>query len=224
MRELAPACGASPAGRCQSQGDSPRWEHGLEEGLQRDLRVMPCAPGHPEEKATPPGDTGHVGPQGAASGVVPGAGSGRHRACLPAWVSSSLWLLLRVLPTVTLRRPFPRSSGPLGPRAGSLWLTHWPPTSAAAGCVPLGLPGAPCPSPSCSVCTSPSSPPATGTEPAAPTGECSPPTAHDLWGPGGQFTPRWETEAQDAEATSTWVAETDTCLNVGSPGLRMVRW
>lgn len=85
MRKLAPACGASPAGRCQSQGDSPRWEHGLEEGLQRDSRVMPCAPGHPEEKATPPGDTGHVGPQGAASGVVPGAGSGRHRARLPAW-------------------------------------------------------------------------------------------------------------------------------------------
>ncbi|XP_032979941.1 epidermal growth factor-like protein 7 isoform X3 [Rhinolophus ferrumequinum] len=42
--------------------------------------------------------------------------------------------------------------------------------SPAAGCVPLGIPGAPCPSPSCSVCTSPSSPPAMGTEPAAPTG------------------------------------------------------
>lgn len=32
------------------------------------------------------------------------------------------------------------------------------------------FPGAPCPSPSCSVCTSPSSPPAMGTGPAAPTG------------------------------------------------------
>ncbi|XP_070374465.1 epidermal growth factor-like protein 7 isoform X4 [Equus asinus] len=47
-----------------------------------------CAPrtgGHPEEKAVPPGDTGHVGLPGAASGVVPGAGSGRHPAYLPAW-------------------------------------------------------------------------------------------------------------------------------------------
>lgn len=45
----------------------------------------PPSPGHPEEKAVPPADTGHVGLQGAAPGVVPGAGSGRHGACLQAW-------------------------------------------------------------------------------------------------------------------------------------------
>ncbi|XP_046519265.1 epidermal growth factor-like protein 7 isoform X8 [Equus quagga] len=45
----------------------------------------PPSLGHPEEKAVPPGDTGHVGLPGAASGVVPGAGSGRHPAYLPAW-------------------------------------------------------------------------------------------------------------------------------------------
>lgn len=161
-------------------------------------RAVLCAPGHPEEKAILPGDTGHVGLQRAASGVVPGAGSGWHRARLPAWVSSSLRLLLRVLPTVTLRSPFPGFSAPLGPSAGSPWLTHWPPTSAAAGCVLLGLPGAPCPSPSCSVCTSPFLPPAMGTEPAAPTGKWPPPATHEPWGPGGHFTPRWETEAQSS--------------------------
>lgn len=49
-------------------------------------RALPCAPGHPAEKAIPPGDTGHVGLQGAA-GVGPGAGSGRHRTHLQAGVS-----------------------------------------------------------------------------------------------------------------------------------------
>jgi len=34
--------------------------------------------GPPEEKAIPPADTGHVHLQGAAAGVVPGAGSGWH--------------------------------------------------------------------------------------------------------------------------------------------------
>lgn len=48
------------------------------------MRETP-SPGHPEEKAVLPGDTGHVGLQRAASGVVPGAGSGWHRARLPAW-------------------------------------------------------------------------------------------------------------------------------------------
>lgn len=56
--------------------------------------VLPCAPGHPEEKAVPPGNTGHVGLPGAASGVVPGAGSRWHRARLPAWVrwGSGFWV------------------------------------------------------------------------------------------------------------------------------------
>ncbi|XP_070374493.1 epidermal growth factor-like protein 7 isoform X20 [Equus asinus] len=48
------------------------------------------------------------------------------------------------------------------------------PPSLAAGCVPSGFPGTPCPSPSCNACTSPFSPPATGTEPAAHT-VCQPP-------------------------------------------------
>ncbi|XP_070374492.1 epidermal growth factor-like protein 7 isoform X19 [Equus asinus] len=49
------------------------------------------------------------------------------------------------------------------------------PPSLAAGCVPSGFPGTPCPSPSCNACTSPFSPPATGTEPAAHTAVCQPP-------------------------------------------------
>ncbi|XP_040081479.1 epidermal growth factor-like protein 7 isoform X3 [Oryx dammah] len=49
------------------------------------------------------------------------------------------------------------------------------PPSPDAGCVSSGLPRAPCPSPLCSVYTSPSSPPAMGTEPAAPTAICQPP-------------------------------------------------
>uniref|UniRef100_A0A8C2SCD8 EGF like domain multiple 7 n=1 Tax=Capra hircus TaxID=9925 RepID=A0A8C2SCD8_CAPHI len=49
------------------------------------------------------------------------------------------------------------------------------PPSPDAGCVSSGLPRAPCPSPLCNVYTSPSSPPATGTEPAAPTAICQPP-------------------------------------------------
>jgi hypothetical protein len=54
-----------------------------------------------------------------------------------------------------------------------LWDPHSNPSHPiAAGCVLWGLPGAPCQSPSCSACTSPSSPPVLGTEPAAPTGEC----------------------------------------------------
>ncbi|XP_071457274.1 epidermal growth factor-like protein 7 isoform X1 [Marmota flaviventris] len=47
------------------------------------MRSSPT-PGHPEEKAIPPGHTGHVGLPGAASSVVSGAGCGWHRACLPA--------------------------------------------------------------------------------------------------------------------------------------------
>ncbi|XP_066111876.1 epidermal growth factor-like protein 7 isoform X2 [Saccopteryx bilineata] len=44
----------------------------------------PPSPGYLEEKTIPPGHPGHVGLQGAASGV-PGAGGGRHRARLQAW-------------------------------------------------------------------------------------------------------------------------------------------
>ncbi|XP_060267623.1 epidermal growth factor-like protein 7 isoform X5 [Ovis aries] len=47
----------------------------------------PPSPGHPEEKAVPPGNPGHVGLPGAASALVPGAGSGQCGARLPAWVS-----------------------------------------------------------------------------------------------------------------------------------------
>ncbi|KAG3288368.1 EGF like domain multiple 7, transcript variant X2 [Ictidomys tridecemlineatus] len=43
-----------------------------------------AASGHPEDKAIPPGHTGHVGLPGAASSVVSGAGCGCHGACLPA--------------------------------------------------------------------------------------------------------------------------------------------
>ncbi|XP_060267620.1 epidermal growth factor-like protein 7 isoform X2 [Ovis aries] len=45
----------------------------------------PPSPGHPEEKAVPPGNPGHVGLPGAASALVPGAGSGQCGARLPAW-------------------------------------------------------------------------------------------------------------------------------------------
>ncbi|XP_061290078.1 epidermal growth factor-like protein 7 isoform X1 [Bos javanicus] len=48
-------------------------------------------------------------------------------------------------------------------------------TGLDAGCASSGLPRAPRPSPSCSVYTSPSSPPATATVPAAPTAICQPP-------------------------------------------------
>ncbi|XFG05585.1 hypothetical protein AB1E19_009209 [Capra hircus] len=44
----------------------------------------PPSPGHPEEKAVPPGNSGHVGFPGAASALVPGAGSGQRGARLPA--------------------------------------------------------------------------------------------------------------------------------------------
>ncbi|XP_047279409.1 epidermal growth factor-like protein 7 isoform X6 [Homo sapiens] len=52
-------------------------------------------------------------------------------------------------------------------------MTDSPPP--AVGCVLSGLTGTLSPSRSCSVCTSPSSPPATGTGPAAPTAICQPP-------------------------------------------------
>ncbi|XP_070311672.1 epidermal growth factor-like protein 7 isoform X2 [Odocoileus virginianus] len=45
----------------------------------------PPSPGHLEEKAIPPGNSGHVGLPGAASALVPGPGSRRHGARLPAW-------------------------------------------------------------------------------------------------------------------------------------------
>lgn len=74
----------------------------------------------------------------------------------------------------------------------------------------MGCPGAPWPSPLCSVCTSPSSPPAVGTESAAPTGECPARCTHP-WGPGRQCA------RVGTEATSEWVAETDAHGVVGSP-------
>lgn len=73
---------------------SPARGLGLRRGRTGTYGVLPCAPGHPEEKAVPPGNTGHVGLPGAASGVVPGAGSRWHRARLPAWVrwGSGFWV------------------------------------------------------------------------------------------------------------------------------------
>lgn len=84
--------------------------------------------------------------------------------------------------------PLPRCPAPLGSRVGGSqpwdtadFLAPPLPAPADAGCASSGLPRAPRPSPSCSVYTSPSSPPATATVPAAPTGErphrC-PPHAH----------------------------------------------
>nr|XP_005605986.1 epidermal growth factor-like protein 7 isoform X5 [Equus caballus] len=93
-------------------------------------------------------------------------------------------LLSQATPAVCPRnaRPFVRWKG----QAPAQWRHRWPPLprraaatrvqgmteppSLAAGCVPSGFPGAPCPSPSCNACTSPFSPPAMGTEPAAHTG------------------------------------------------------
>ncbi|KAM5183435.1 epidermal growth factor-like protein 7 isoform 8-T9 [Callospermophilus lateralis] len=83
------------------------------------------------------------------------------------------------------------------PGTSELW---WPPSrrraavssvqgmtsspTPAAGCVQWELPGAPSPSPSCSVCTNRSSPPAMGTEPAAPTAlSTGPPIAGALGRP-----------------------------------------
>lgn len=174
-------------------------------------RAVPCAAGHPEEKAVPPGDAGHVEPQGAASAVAPGAGSGQCPARLPAWVSQGgRWGWSAKSPQ-TLPRAAP---SPVGGWGSSSWLLLWPPSpvpgslgsqpreprltpappSAAAGCVPLGCPGAPWPSPLCSACTSPSSPPAVGTESAAPTGKCpahcTPPGARGGGAPGSGPRPR----------------------------------
>ncbi|XP_046519220.1 epidermal growth factor-like protein 7 isoform X3 [Equus quagga] len=93
-------------------------------------------------------------------------------------------LLSQATPAVCLRnaRPFVRWKGqapaqrrhgwpPLPRRAAATRVQGMTePPSLAAGCVPSGFPGTPCPSPSCNACTSPFSPPATGTEPAAHTG------------------------------------------------------
>ncbi|XP_070452167.1 epidermal growth factor-like protein 7 isoform X12 [Equus przewalskii] len=107
-------------------------------------------------------------------------------------------LLSQATPAVCPRnaRPFVRWKG----QAPAQWRHRWPPLprraaatrvqgmteppSLAAGCVPSGFPGAPCPSPLCNACTSPFSPPATGTEPAAHTGpSIGPPTAAVLGRP-----------------------------------------
>ncbi|XP_046519341.1 epidermal growth factor-like protein 7 isoform X13 [Equus quagga] len=98
-------------------------------------------------------------------------------------------LLSQATPAVCLRnaRPFVRWKGqapaqrrhgwpPLPRRAAATRVQGMTePPSLAAGCVPSGFPGTPCPSPSCNACTSPFSPPATGTEPAAHTAVCQPP-------------------------------------------------
>uniref|UniRef100_A0A8D1M4A6 Epidermal growth factor-like protein 7 n=1 Tax=Sus scrofa TaxID=9823 RepID=A0A8D1M4A6_PIG len=76
-----------PVWTFKKKKSSPARGLGLRRGRTGTYGVLPCAPGHPEEKAVPPGNTGHVGLPGAASGVVPGAGSRWHRARLPAWVS-----------------------------------------------------------------------------------------------------------------------------------------
>ncbi|XP_036892533.1 epidermal growth factor-like protein 7 isoform X3 [Sturnira hondurensis] len=70
--------------------------------------------------------------------------------------------------------PLPRRAA-----ATSVWGMTEPP-SPGVECVPLGLPGALCPSPSRSACTSPSSPPVTGPECAARTGERPPPLRDHL--------------------------------------------
>ncbi|XP_029776799.1 epidermal growth factor-like protein 7 isoform X4 [Suricata suricatta] len=84
--------------------------------------------------------------------------------------------------------------GPCVTPGSCCWCGSWcwqcvaPSTSSglAAGCAPSGLPGAPSPSLLCSGCTSPSSPPVTGTEPAAPTGPSIglPTAAAPGWPPG----------------------------------------
>ncbi|KAM9083274.1 epidermal growth factor-like protein 7 isoform 2-T2 [Megaptera novaeangliae] len=65
-----------------------------------------------------------------------------------------------------------------------------------------------------------------GTEPAAPTGERRLPPQGPIChakapGPGGQCAPEGKPRPRAvkglAEATSEWVAETDTCCNLGSP-------
>ena len=234
---LARGWGLSHWQEAEARGQSPlgAWVWG---DPQCDLQAMPWVPGHPEEKAAPAGDSGHVGLLGAAPAVAPGAGGGRHGARLQTWVSppptpgqcppnfQGLWLFLVAAAEnpfhSDLEKPLPQvlsflgvwgwegrglglgGSGSGDPPADSL------PPPLGAGCVPLGLPGAPCPSPSHSVCTSPSSPPATGPESAARTGErLLPPRVSSRALAGGQFPPERETEA-----TSEPVAETDACLNV----------
>ncbi|XP_036892539.1 epidermal growth factor-like protein 7 isoform X8 [Sturnira hondurensis] len=87
------------------------------------------------------------------------------------------------------RRPLHRGHGPCGAAGSCFCCGRWcwrqvaQNTSSGPGveCVPLGLPGALCPSPSRSACTSPSSPPVTGPECAARTGPSTgPPTAEAL--------------------------------------------
>lgn len=124
----------SQAGRRQEpRGPSPPWcqlEGGPAEGLHM---AALYAPGHLEEKAVPPGNSGHVGLPGAASALVPGAGSRQHGARLPAWVS--------------------RGSGPWGVQPGALspprgspqgpWIWRFPaaPAEGGVGESPAWVPG-----------------------------------------------------------------------------------
>lgn len=88
-----------------------------------------------------------------------------------------------------------RRHRPCGALRRCYWCGFWcwqqaawsTPTGQAVGCVPSGLTGTLSLSPSCSVCTSPSSPPVMGTGPAAPTEpSIGPPTAAALgWPPPG---------------------------------------
>lgn len=137
------------------------------------LKCACCALGLPGEKATHLGDAGHVGLPTAAAAVAVGAGSRWHWARLPAQVSQG---------SPNLRGGgCPHVLGWAGPCFTPADLALPP----AAGCVPLlGLPRAPSPSPLCSVYTSPSSPPAMGTGPAVPTGECPRPPGPTHWQPG----------------------------------------
>ena len=111
---------------------------------------------------------------------------------------------LQPLLRVPLGNPPPGSPAPLGSRAGGSQPREPPadtlapsvPAPTDAGCVSSGLPRALCPRPLCSVYTSPSSPPAMGTEPAAPTGEPpAPPACHTR--ALEQEGPRRETEAPE---------------------------
>ncbi|XP_074250586.1 epidermal growth factor-like protein 7 isoform X1 [Saimiri boliviensis] len=93
------------------------------------------------------------------------------------------------------RRPPTRRHGPCGALRRFCWCAFWcwqrvarsTPTGQAAECVQSGLTGAPFLSPLCSACTSLSSPPVTGTGPAAPTEpSIGPPTDAALgWPPPG---------------------------------------
>ncbi|XP_010607157.1 epidermal growth factor-like protein 7 isoform X1 [Fukomys damarensis] len=146
-------------------------------------------PGGPASRGALGQSAGPMLPRGEGPCLAPGGGGGgpgqahvvSARSAREAWVVPQVQRRgCRWCPEVdwpALGHPFWRNR-PCGVPRSFCCCGFWcwqqvavcTPTGPAAGYVQLGLPRAPSPSLSCSVCTSPSSPPVMGTGPAAPTG------------------------------------------------------